>query len=266
MAYAAVVSLKHTIEQLLSNDETKDVLSLSETMLIYNELPHLNSFLKTIKPLPNNKIVDPASEKRVKDAAQKLEDLIDSLVSDLLLSESESSISADDISPTFSFSQQLQKVKEEVVSFLSATLPKNINNKDQQQQQICRYSSSSEYNSWNQQKNLLVGLDDQIKQLKEWILDPEPFMSVTTLAGMTGIGKTTLAQQVYIDPLVIEKFKTRLFVHIGPQYSQSEEIVLLVLDQLGVVVPSDKLVDRENTDYLTQQLRKALSSKKYLIV
>ncbi|EYU19337.1 hypothetical protein MIMGU_mgv1a018758mg [Erythranthe guttata] len=78
---------------------------------------------------------------------------------------------------------------------------------------------------------------------------------------MTGIGKTTLVKQVYDDPLVIEKFETRLYVHIGPRYNRSEDIVLLVLNQLGVI-PSDNV----GIDYLNRQLSEALYSKKYLLV
>ncbi|XP_012827306.1 PREDICTED: disease resistance RPP13-like protein 4 [Erythranthe guttata] len=77
---------------------------------------------------------------------------------------------------------------------------------------------------------------------------------------MTGIGKTTLVEKVYSDPSVLEEFETRLFVHIGPRYNRSEEIVWLVLYQLGIT--SDKFLKR---DYV-KQLSEALSNKKYLIV
>ncbi|KAL7123345.1 hypothetical protein ACP275_01G100200 [Erythranthe tilingii] len=79
---------------------------------------------------------------------------------------------------------------------------------------------------------------------------------------MTGIGKTSLVKQVYNDPLIIKEFETRLFLHIGPDYTRSEDIVLRVLDELGVVIPSDKL----DTDCLQKQLSEALSTQKYLVV
>ncbi|KAL7123357.1 hypothetical protein ACP275_01G100900 [Erythranthe tilingii] len=79
---------------------------------------------------------------------------------------------------------------------------------------------------------------------------------------MTGIGKTTLVKQVYNDPRVVKEFETRLFLHIGPHYTRSEDIMLRVLDELGFVIPSDKL----DTDYLENQFLEALSTQKYLIV
>ncbi|EYU33544.1 hypothetical protein MIMGU_mgv1a022875mg [Erythranthe guttata] len=110
--------------------------------------------------------------------------------------------------------------------------------------------------------NLLVGLDDQITALKQLIFDPNYYYVVISVVGMTGIGKTSLVQQVYNDPLVIKEFETRLFLHIGPDYTRSEDIVLRVLDELGVIVPSDKL----DTDCLQKQLSEALSTQKYLVV
>ncbi|KAL7160432.1 hypothetical protein ABFS83_01G095000 [Erythranthe nasuta] len=77
---------------------------------------------------------------------------------------------------------------------------------------------------------------------------------------MTGIGKTTLVEKVYSDPSVVEEFETRLFVHIGPRYNRSEEIMWLVLYQLGIT--SDRFLKR---DYV-KQLSETLSDKKYLIV
>ncbi|KAL8045402.1 hypothetical protein ABFX02_08G112000 [Erythranthe guttata] len=162
-----------------------------------------------------------------------------------------------DICYTLSLSQQLQIVEHEICSFLIAT-----------DLQICRYSkknsSSSYYNTCNQQHNLLVGLDDQIRALKQWIFDPISHDLVKSVVGMTGIGKTTLVKKVYNDPRVVKEFETRLFLHIGPSYNLLEDILLLVLNQLGVNI-SDNVVD-DKYDYLKKRLREALSSKKYLIV
>ncbi|XP_012827293.1 PREDICTED: putative late blight resistance protein homolog R1A-10 [Erythranthe guttata] len=182
---------------------------------------------------------------------KKLERLIKSRVSDLVLSDqSESSSSMDDhISFTLLLSQQLPIVEQELSSFVTKLM---ITDKDQQRY----YFSSSDYTE--KQQNL-VGLDDQIKTLKEWIWHPISNVLVTSVVGMTGIGKTTLVKQVYSDPLVIDEFEIRLFVQIGPHYNQWEEIQLLVLNQLGVVPSDDQVL-------VNHLLWEALSSQKYLIV
>ncbi|KAL7160430.1 hypothetical protein ABFS83_01G094800 [Erythranthe nasuta] len=247
MAYAAVLSLKQTMDLLLSIPKSKELLSHSETTFIYDAM---NSFLKTIEDLPSIKIVDAAaSERRVIDAVQNLEHLIDSHLSDLY----------DQTSFTSLLSQQLPKVNPELTSFVTTLL--KITDDQRQQIRYSNFSSSSDYTFVGEQQNLLVGLDDQIKSLKERMLHPISLPFVTSVEGMTGIGKTTLVKQVYDDPLVIEKFETRLYVHIGPRYDRSEDIVLLVLNRLGVV-PSNNV----GMDYLNRQLSEALYSKKYLLV
>ncbi|KAL7122382.1 hypothetical protein ACP275_01G042700 [Erythranthe tilingii] len=261
MAHAAVYSVKSAMMELESNSAFKKHSSESIS------LDDFNSFLEAIELLPSHNLVDAAaSERRVKDAAQQLIDLIDSHVSDLLLlsdHQSESISSDDYIGFTLSLTQQLSELKQELSSFLTAL--KSTEQQQQQQQQQQRKKSSSDYNSNGKQQDL-VGLDAQIKVLKEWIQHPYSSLLVTTIAGMTGIGKTTLVKHVYSDPCVVDGFQTRLFVHIGPRYSQLEEIMLLVLNQLGAVFPtSDKLLHK-NEDYLRNQLSEALSRQKYLIV
>ncbi|KAL8063652.1 hypothetical protein ABFX02_01G040700 [Erythranthe guttata] len=108
-------------------------------------------------------------------------------------------------------------------------------------------------------------MDAQTQGLKEWIWQSSSNLEVTTVVGMTGIGKTTLVKQVYNDPRVADVFETRLFVHVGPRCDNLEQIMLLVLNQLGVFFTLDILL-HENVDYLKHQLSDALSGQKYLIV
>ncbi|XP_012842038.1 PREDICTED: disease resistance protein RPP13-like [Erythranthe guttata] len=249
---AALISLNQTLNRISESD---DFLSLTDKQCILHEM---DSVLDKMEELPSSRIVDAAAyERRVVDALLIFQRLIDSHLSDR---------DHDEIRFALSLSHQLQIVKQEITSFLTPTDVKE-EEEQQQQQQLCssrRYSNfaSSDYSTWNQQQNLLVGLDDQITALKQLIFDPNYYYVVISVVGMTGIGKTSLVQQVYNDPLVIKEFETRLFLHIGPDYTRSEDIVLRVLDELGVIVPSDKL----DTDCLQKQLSEALSTQKYLVV
>ncbi|KAL7159604.1 hypothetical protein ABFS83_01G039200 [Erythranthe nasuta] len=260
MAHAAVYSLKWAMMELLEMSAFKKYSS-DDSDICWPDAD-LDSFLRAIELLPSHNLVDvAASEGRVKDAAQQLRDLIESHVSDLLLRlsdhQSESMSSDDYIGFTFSFSQQLSQLKQELSSFLTV-----LKSTEQQQN---KSKSSSDYSSPGKQQDL-VGLDEQIKGLKEWIWQNSSYLKVTTFVGMTGIGKTTLVKHVYSDPNVVDGFQTRLFVHIGPRYNQLEEIMLLVLNQLGVVFPTSDELLHENFDYLRNQLSEALSRQKYLIV
>ncbi|KAL7123336.1 hypothetical protein ACP275_01G099800 [Erythranthe tilingii] len=263
MAYAAVLSLKLMMIRIF---ESEKLLSPKGNLWLWcDELPNIVSFLETMKDLPSIKIVDAADcETRVIDAARHFEDLIDSHLSEryLILPSDQSEI-YDQTGFFELLSQQLPKVKQEISSFLTAALSKINDKEKQQQQQICRYSSSSSDHASVEKLEDLVGLDDQIKSLKEWVLDHTSTSSVKSVVGMTGIGKTTLVKHVYDDPLVIEKFETRLFLQIGPHYTRLENIIRLVLDQLGA--PPSNQVDEKNY-YLNRLLWDVLSSHKYLIV
>ncbi|KAL7123342.1 hypothetical protein ACP275_01G100100 [Erythranthe tilingii] len=242
-SYAAVASLRQTLKRISESD---DFLSHSDKLSILDEM---DSVVEKMEELPIIKIVDAAAyERRVVDAVLIFQDLIDSHLSDP---------DPDDIGFTLSLSQQMEIVKEEITSFHTAT------------DQICsiRYSNfaSSDYNTDNQQQNLLVGFDDQIRALKQLIFDPNSYDLVISVVGMTGIGKTSLVKQVYNDPLVIKEFETRLFLHIGPHYTRWKDIMLRVLNELGVAIPLDKL-DKLGRDYLQKQLLETLSCQKYLIV
>ncbi|EYU33545.1 hypothetical protein MIMGU_mgv1a022166mg, partial [Erythranthe guttata] len=208
-------------------------------------LDEMDSVVEKMGLIPSSKIVVAASyERRVIDALQIFQDVIHSHLSDP---------DHHDIR----FASSLGIVKEEIASFHTAT------DEEEQSCSSSRYSNfaSSYYNTWNQQQNLLVGFDDQIK---EWFFDPNSHDIVKSVVGMTGIGKTSLVQQFYNDPVVIQEFEARLFLHIGPGYTRWKDIMLLVLGELGFVIPSRD--DKLDTAYLKNQFSEALSTQKYLIV
>ncbi|KAL7154905.1 hypothetical protein ABFS83_03G035400 [Erythranthe nasuta] len=235
MAFAAVVSLKQTIERiLLLPPKSKILLPNLEMKLISEELSYLQSFLEAISPPQSSrsKRVD-AFGRQIKDVVHKLEDLIDFHISDQFLSASDDGL-------TFVFSQQLLEFRQEVSSFTNKILKTkeeyDINRQNQQQSD----SSASEttlsriVDYGGTKKKKIVGLGKELRELKHWILsDTYGRCSTMLIVGMAGIGKTIVVKQVYDDPEVIDHFDRRLFVTLGPHY-QLKEILLLVLDQLKV--------------------------------
>lgn len=118
MAYAAVCSLYQTIGGLLDSSQSRILRPNSEMVLIYEDLSLFQSFLETIGSLPSSNTVQIGSlERQAKDAATKLEDAIDSHLSDPFLSGSE--ISEDEILTSL-LSRQRLKVEEEITLFAFA--------------------------------------------------------------------------------------------------------------------------------------------------
>ncbi|KAI3473410.1 hypothetical protein Pfo_031184 [Paulownia fortunei] len=189
-----------------------------------------------------------ALERQIKDAAQKIEDLIESHISDRFLSESESSR---DGSLTLVLSQELMKVKQEISSFTKMLNTEEEYNTDDQQptNSFAADPVSSRLDFGN--KNKMVGLHDELMQLKDWLVSQSSRLH------------TTLAKEVYDDPIVLNYFEHRLFVPIGPQY-QLKKLLLLALDQLGLTHLDE--MHQRTVEELQIYLYKSLAATRYLIV
>ncbi|KAI3450208.1 hypothetical protein Pfo_006873 [Paulownia fortunei] len=260
MAYAAVVSLKQTIERLrlLNPSQSRILLPDFPRGFINEQLRYLQSFLEKISSLQSSNRVD-ALERQIKDAAQKFEDLMESHISDRFLSESERS---GDDSLTSVFSQELLKVQQEISSLAQKLKTKEEYNTEDQQpsNSFSADAVSSRIDSGG--KNKMVGLHDELMRLKVWLGSPLPELEVMSIVGMAGIGKTTLAKQIYYDSNVLSTFSHHFFVIIGPKY-QLKELLLLVLDQIGF--HSDDMHDKNDKE-LGQYLYSFLQGSRYLIV
>ncbi|KAI3454406.1 hypothetical protein Pfo_011069 [Paulownia fortunei] len=259
MAYAAVVSLKQTINRLLNPSQISRILLPNSDMeFIYEEVCCLQSFLETISSSQSSERVD-ALERQIKDAAHKFEDLIESHVSDRFLSESESSR---DESLTLAFSQELLKVRQEISSFTKTLKTEEEYNTEDQQpsNSIAADAVSSRIDSGR--KNKMVGLDDELLQLQNWVSYGSPELEIMSIVGMAGIGKTTLTKNIYCDPYFFGSFCPRFFVTIGPKY-QLKEFLLLALDRFGFLI--DEMHGKKDKE-LGRYLYRFLEDTRYLIV
>ncbi|KAL7098886.1 hypothetical protein ACP275_09G046900 [Erythranthe tilingii] len=103
---------------------------------------------------------------------------------------------------------------------------------------------------------------NQLEELKELGLEAPSELKVISLVGMAGIGKTTLVQEFYHDPLAIEYFDHRLFLTIGPQY-KLREILLSAFNQLGGHHSDGEKI---HISQLADYIQKSLHDSTYLIV
>ncbi|KAI3454410.1 hypothetical protein Pfo_011073 [Paulownia fortunei] len=175
MAYAALVSLKHTIQRLLNPSQSRILLPNSEMEFIYRELFYLQSFLETISSLQSSHRVDDL-ERQIKDAAHEFEDLIESHISDRFLSESESS---GDESLTLVFSEELLlKVKQKVSNFIQM-----LKTEEHRQRGNSFASDAVSPRIDFGGKNKMVGLHDGLVQLKDLLVSGSPHLVVISIVG-----------------------------------------------------------------------------------
>ncbi|KAF7851829.1 hypothetical protein BT93_L2603 [Corymbia citriodora subsp. variegata] len=117
------------------------------------------------------------------------------------------------------------------------------------------------------------GLDNEVVNLEKMLLRPgKPSASFQAIAitGMSGIGKTTLAQLVYNKQEVKAQFLPRIWVSLSPQPNEAENprkaIAKKLLARLGVETDIISSIDSHGLCGLLYALHLQLLGKRYLIV
>nr|GMC70528.1 disease resistance RPP13-like protein 4 [Ipomoea batatas] len=77
----------------------------------------------------------------------------------------------------------------------------------------------------------IVGLEKETEKITNWMLNDN--VSFIGIAGMGGLGKTTIAQKVFNHKLVKDQFKKRIWVCVSQTYDE-DELERSILDMLGV--------------------------------
>ncbi|KAM3206600.1 hypothetical protein ACQJBY_061985 [Aegilops geniculata] len=110
----------------------------------------------------------------------------------------------------------------------------------------------------------LVGVDENREKLEKWLAGDHLERSVVTVLGMGGLGKTTLAANVYKK--VREKFQCHAWVSISQTYSREDvlrnTIKELKKDKVGVLSNTTSM----DTTCLEETLKRFLERQKYLVI
>lgn len=116
-------------------------------------------------------------------------------------------------------------------------------------------------------KSDLVGLDEPKNQLAGCLFKRSPGREVVSLVGMGGMGKSTLAKQVYDDPEVRKHFKVRAWITVNQSF-KSGELLKDMVQQLFKAsrrqVP--QVVANMDNNQLKTTIKEFLQQRRYLIV
>ncbi|KAL8547494.1 hypothetical protein ACS0TY_007002 [Phlomoides rotata] len=255
-AYAAVVSLMNTIDSIHNHPLHYSSLEKKQIQSLQKIIGSLLDFIESNNCHGGSK-EEENLESRIASAARTAEDVIESHVVDQILGET-SSTSLLDLERVL---KDMNSVKEEVMQFKEF--------KDQQPPSYSMSAASSKPLSTT--KNVMVGFDDELELLMDRLTGQQPNLQIIPIVGMSGIGKTTLTQNVYENLLIVEHFHIRACVTISQEYSVKNifyELLSCIKNReinksLGAF---DCEIDQETEDQLGEKLYKSLWGRRYLLV
>ncbi|XP_043705567.1 disease resistance protein RGA2-like [Telopea speciosissima] len=89
----------------------------------------------------------------------------------------------------------------------------------------------------------------------------DQIISVFPIVGMGGLGKTTLAQLVFNDPLTKDHFDLRMWVCVSEQF-EVERLLKEIIESAA----SGAKCDASNLDVITRNLQEKLMGQRFLLV
>ncbi|MCD7470383.1 hypothetical protein HAX54_010183 [Datura stramonium] len=121
---------------------------------------------------------------------------------------------------------------------------------------------SSELTNTPRMTEEVVGFEDVMEKLREQLIRGTKQLDVISVVGMPGLGKTTVANKLYFDELVVSRFDIRAQCCVSQAYSHRNVLLSILRNAIG----ESPTLTRLSTDVLADQLRKILLPKRYLIL
>ncbi|TMW88198.1 hypothetical protein EJD97_018924 [Solanum chilense] len=254
MAYAAISSLMHTLNQLLKPDQSLVCRSCIQQHLesLCQNLSALQDFLDdtTTRDIQTLKVI----EKRIRNVVYKAEDRVDSRLRRIILADCEHKRQK----ACRSFYKELLKVEKQVYFLNKEVMLIEFNNHEKSKSaELAAISSSPEKSTIKE--NSIVGMEDDFNTILDRLTSQTHELTVVPIFGMGGIGKTTLARKVYDDSSIRSRFDKQAWVTISEEYNERQMLLELVSSIMG------NKQERSN-DELMEIVYRGLKSRRFLIV
>lgn len=108
----------------------------------------------------------------------------------------------------------------------------------------------------------LLWLEDEVEKMRDQIIGGSKKLTILSIVGMPGLGKSTLANSLYTDPSVTIQFYARAWCTVSKAYDK-ETLLLEILDQVQTKTGEGHKKKDESSE---QMLYKSLKGRKYLVI
>ncbi|KAL6986393.1 hypothetical protein U1Q18_019758 [Sarracenia purpurea var. burkii] len=113
----------------------------------------------------------------------------------------------------------------------------------------------------------VLGIESERDELVSWLVEGSPKRMAISVVGMGGSGKTTLAKQVYHNPIVNAHFDFRAWIRVSLCFKM-EEVLIAIIKQFYQDTKRnapDQEMDKMDVWSLIKKLRDYLDEKRYVI-
>ncbi|KAL6534634.1 hypothetical protein OROGR_013309 [Orobanche gracilis] len=259
-AYAALVSLMHTLEQIKHHPRPPISLDNTQVESLDQWSVFLQSCLEGYSHVVHMDDDDESDdlEMRIADVAYAAEDVIESHIVDQINGKLIVSSSVDLYKGLEKVIQGMDIIQKEVTEKITA-------NKGVPEQLHRKPTFAGAVRSWQNTATTTtttttVGLADIANSVMDKLTGERGGRRIISIIGMGGIGKTTLAKTISQSQVVLQHFDVLVWATVSQEYTTREILLELVQE------PGDQSLSQAKEHELGEKLHKRLWGRRYLIV